>query len=501
MSLPVEGIIGDWGERISNKETFMYVLDEYWETVSRFWKSEKTIRDYLSDYEAYILPEINNKPLADCTREDFDMVIAAVPEKKRREEKVCNARTIAHMRRLIKLVLEAAEKENICPDLLWGTEYALEDTDENNLNRDEFVKLRKSLTIQEELQISELLLSEAKQQPENFGLALMFCLGLRNNEACGADFGDIHPLECDPSIHTLWVYKSTEKGTNVQRFSGKTSNVSRIIPLPEKLVCLLTQRRALLEDSFRSKQTADGSASQPEMEERIKADVDALPICGLGESFDIRCSAPKLTAAGTQLLKTIKIEQEMLALIDRDIRKPGRTEEGIAEKDPTVYLFRRNLGTHLYLLGLEDSEIQYILGHEIESDEEERNHYRNEEKLYPIALKMRQRPVVNSIAESAVYEMDGSIASFSNETQRKIHIPASNDGQEIQLIVRQREPYSTMNVSFSGNARVSPISYTIAPNPVSYSRTLSILDVYHVKYRKSESRRKTMLTRKQSQSD
>ena len=47
------------------------------------------------------------------------------------------------------------------------------------------------------------------------------------------------------------------------------------------------------------------------------------------------------------------------------------------------------------MLGLNDNEIQYIIGHDIEDPDDERNFYRNEERLYPIALKMEERPIVN----------------------------------------------------------------------------------------------------------
>ena len=65
-------------------------------------------------------------------------------------------------------------------------------------------------------------------------------------------------------------------------------------------------------------------------------------------------------------------------------------------KDPTAYLFRRNFGTHLHILGLSEPEIEYVIGHDIDDPYETRNEFVNEEKLFSIKQKMDRRPLVNS---------------------------------------------------------------------------------------------------------
>ena len=469
-----------WDAETKGKPTFAGVLIKHWDRVSKAWKAASTQKTYISDYENYILSELQDHPLEEYSREDFDRIVESIPRKKASEGRVCNEQTIRHIKHIIRRVLEVAEEVHVCKDVLWGSDYVLSETaEEEKLCQEEYVKLRKSFTIHEEISIANRILCDPNQEAEKFGLALMFCLGLRNNEACGADFGDINPLDCDPSIQTLWVYKSTEKGTNSQRFSGKTNNVSRIVPLPTKLSDLLQKRRALLEEHIASSAIPEGISK----EEYIKTEVDAMPIVGLGPDFDERCSAPILTSAGTTLLKEIKFEQEQLALIDRDIRMPGRTEEGIAEKDPTAYLFRRNLGTHLYLLGLEESEIQYIIGHEIEDASDERSFFRNEEKLYPIAQKMSLRPVVNTITSMPETTM-GSYYSHHDVNKEQLNINVEKKAR-YRLFIRQREPFSDLQIKLKPGSIGMSGHYTAFPCDEPFSETLSITNEYLTRYQKA----------------
>lgn len=456
----------EWNFIIDNKPTFAYVLFNCWDEVSNRWHADGTLDQYTNHYHDYVLPALNDKALVDCTREDFDNVMKHISEQRKEENLVYNNAQERHYRYIIKRVLEAADESGICPDFLWGTEYAFPDKgEEADLIEKEYVRLRKSFSIQEELMIYDRIMTDPEQPAVNFGLALMFCLGLRNNEACGADFGDIRPFDCDPEFSALWVHKSTEKGSNVQRHSGKTSNSPRIIPLPSKLKALLQRRRELLE-------------------ERLGVSVEALPIVGLGDSFDERCSAPILTKAGTQLLKGVKLDQEMLALIDRDLRAPGRTEEGFIEKDATAYLFRRNLGTHLYLLGLESSEIEYIIGHNIEDDNDERNYFRNEELLYPIAKKMALRPIVNDPTHKEVTVSDKPLEE-QDVHQARLILPSP---AQYKLTLRQQEPFSRLRVSLkqSDSDDTTNIKGTVvtAVHHDDYKDGLLITKEYQKKYSK-----------------
>lgn len=482
MALMDEVLSGNWNTYIDGKLTFYGVLDVCYDTVVQHW-NEDTQRNYLRHYERFVLPDLDDKALEDCTREDFDRVILALPKRKADLGQEFNEAVERHIWVIIETVLKAAEREGICPNVLWGSEYDISEAmTEEELCEKELVRLRKSLTVAEELAVAERVLQDPLQSGERMGLALMFCLGLRNGEACGADFGDIHPMDCDPSIHCLWVYKTTAVGGNIQKFGGKTHNVSRIIPLPATLKVLLEQRRKFLLLLAQSRSLDPEQSSfgpEPVSPEKV---VDHLPIACVSNNYSMRCSAALLTREGTALLKRVSMPEDMLAYINRDIRRPGRTEEGIIEKDPTAYLFRRNLGTHLYLLGLEDSEIQYIIGHEIEESGEERSFFRNEEKLYQIAKKMALRPIVNNTERPEQVRLNGNSFCQKSVYRKRFVIPAGKAVARARVRIIQREPGTEMRVRLCPDHSAIRGTHIQYQNEGPYEPVLTVMGQYWKRY-------------------
>ena len=106
--------------------------------------------------------------------------------------------------------------------------------------------------------------------------------------------------------------------------------------------------------------------------------------------------AEYLTAAGRAVLRKIHVNEDVVSYIDRRLHQDAGDMD-LRVKDPTTYLLRRNLGTHLYLLGMNETEIQYIMGHSIEDPYIIRNHFGNEDLLYEIHQKMKNRPFLNDL--------------------------------------------------------------------------------------------------------
>ena len=474
----------EFTEKIGEDWTFAGVLIEYWDEVGESWDENSTQITYLKDYKKYVLPLLNDLPLKDCDRTNFDRCLELLPLAKRKEGLKYDLRTERHIKWIIGKVLAVAERHGICPDILWGTDYSVpEKATDEELNEKELVKLRKSFSASEEVDIARLILEDPQQDGENFGLAAMFCLGLRNNEACGIKFGDIQPFCCDVNRYYMRIYSSTAIDSNEERFGGKTSNMARFIPIPTKLLDLLFRRRKLLcELALRGEITNDGKMEQFQDDQYVNAIVDNLPIACRGREYAISCSARVLTQAANRLLKRVAIEQEILSLIDRDIRRPGRTEEGIKEKEPTAYLFRRNLGTHLYLLGLNESEIQYIMGHDIEDDNEERSFFRNEEKLYPIAMKMEKRPIVNTIDAGISRKMHDAWLFERDVFQAEIHIPITENLKKVVVVVEQLEPLSNLKFKVKGPGDVF---YEQFPCEAPIGETVNITHFYHSHFLKA----------------
>lgn len=476
-------------ESINEKYTFFGVLNRFYSYdvttngktdiggISKNWKAESTRKGNKNDYENIIFPHIPQVPLETMTKEDFDEIIQTIKNEGGRGGRAYSASRLQTFKRLIKGVTEEAAKQGVCDDVLFGSSYTIPESETRSRNLEkELVKLRKSLSVKEEFLISQAILQNPLQHGQNIGLALMFCLGLRNEEACGLNFGDIKAMQYHSQCSCLWVYKSTKRGSNELQASGKTRNMARLLPVPTVLFKLLMARRRFLESEVTS-----GAITLP-----THTTIDDLPIVCSNSDYLERCNSKHLTAAGRQLLKDIHIEEDELAYIDIELEENRLAEDGIYEKDPTVYLFRRNLGTHLYILGLTEAEIQYIMGHDIEDPYESRNDFTNEDKLYQIKLKMDKRPLVNQIDSFPESESDLSTnccENFRNHTQKKVHI-VSDEPFQLKLNASALIPQNDIhiNIMYQGaNLRFGELHSLAGPTSTD-SRTVNITQQYHNVY-------------------
>lgn len=482
-------------ERIDDKHTFFGVLNRYYayeitdgkkgriDGISKNWNAESTLKNNKNDYENVIFPQIPEKALEDMTKEDFDEIIQNIEKLRGRGGRPYSPARLQGFKRLLKAVTEEAAKQGICNDVLFGSSYAIPESEARGKSlKKELVRLQKSLSIREEYLIVKSILEDPYQSGQHMGLALMFCLGLRNEEACGLDFGDMKPMQYHKPDSCLWVYKSTKRGTNELQPSGKTRNMARLLPVPAILLRLLTERRKFLE-----LEVAAGRLILP-----AHTSVDNLPIVCMNEDYLTRCNSKHLTAAGRQLLKEVDVKEDELAYIDIELEENRLVEDGIDEKDPTVYLFRRNLGTHLYILGLTEAEIQYVMGHEIEDPYENRNDFTNEDKLYQIKLKMDQRPLVNEIEPSSVTEVNVSdhyYESFQNQTQKKLHV-ASDAPVQIKLQSSACVPQNDihMDVVYQNAVLRFGELHALAGYTTPVARTVNVTQQYHDVYQKALAR-------------
>lgn len=467
-----------WVRQINGKLTFCGVLEEYYIVISRRWE-QSTREKYNRDYDIRILPALNahdSKTMDMYTKEDFDDAIEQIIETRTAAAGSPNAyadSTIQHFRHLIALVVITAADNGLCENVLWGTVFTLpESQDRRKADVQERIKYKKSLTVTQEYSVADALLTNVQQRGEEMGLLLMFALGLRNGEACGADYGDIKPMAYHPDCHTLWVYKSTVAGTSKLQASGKTKNADRIIPIPSVLYSFLMKRRCYL------KQCVDFSAAPNGI-----SCVDNLPIACTGNHFFTRCSAAKLTAAGRELFRKIKMEQRQLAYIDVSL---SSADNASFERDPTAYLFRRNFGTHLHILGLTEAEIQYVIGHDIEDLYETRNEFVNEEKLYEIKLKLDQRPILNDVS-NPIHALDfdhPSLIIDSSAPTPNVSIPANCSHINIHLTANEPGDAITIRRLFSRHPQSVDATEQAFIGPIKrdYPRTVNTLSTYHTLY-------------------
>ena len=158
----------------------------------------------------------------------------------------------------------------------------------------------------------------------------------------------------------------------------------------------------------------------------------------------------------------------------------------LREKDPTTYLLRRNLGTHLYLLGLDEAEIQYIMGHSIEDPYIIRNHFENEDLLYEIYRKMKNRPLLNdSDPYETALEINAGHCYHTVSSEPEVQLSVSPNGQsELQMNLSCDEPCASITVEAKPAVKMQLIK--VPPHTKKVSRRTNIIEEYHRTYQKAE---------------
>ena len=216
-------------------------------------------------------------------------------------------------------------------------------------------------------------------------------------------------------------------------------------------------------------------------------------------------------AAAEEEPEEVAAVEEAIAADTAEVAAPveEETEEaellpGEVEKDPTAYLFRRNVATHLSILGLRRNEIEYIMGHDIEDERDSRNFFRNEDKLYPIAIKMHERPVVNHLGARQVALEDDKRPLILNDVSRAtIHI-APDPKAAYSLYIREHEPNGKLKVTFRSDDNESRASilgtYKASPFDSEYQDKATMLISYHERYEAARERVKK-INQQQEKSD
>ena len=416
--------------KYDNSYTFYGALSHLYKYISKNWKKNETKIQYMKIYNNTILPAIkehNNKCIWQLTKEDFEDAIISIREKGYEiggKQQYYSESTIQKFQYLIYIVVYIASAFNYCDDVLWGTRFELSEGDSENNETEEKTVLKKSLTVQQEQELSKALTEDIRMDGAAVGLLLMFGLGLRNAEACGLNYGDIKPLRGYNHCYVAWIYKSTKIGTNELQSGGKTINTGRIIPVPKGVYDFLYRRKMCI---YRKLQ------DHPEAKRQEKFDIDNMPICCNGpigddiETYIKRCSANNISSIAPQYFKIAGIKSKQIALIDAELSDVGIVKI-LKEKDATAYLLRRNYATHLQILGLTTAEMQYLIGHDVEDAYESRNEFVNEERIYAMHLKLLHRPLVNDISADKKTQI-----SVNPDTVCKIRIVADEPSEPVYI--------------------------------------------------------------------
>lgn len=408
----LEQLKKNWIGEIDGALTFCGVLATHYSDCSKHWTKSATNELYQRQFDTIILPNIKDhdtKVVSEYSRQDFEETMEAIEKQGSLTSSSFTPyadSTLQHFRHLIEVVIRVAADKNLCDYILWGTSFKEVSTEVLSTELQFQIAHRKSFGVNEEKKIFNAIATNPMQRGQAMGLLLMFALGLRNGEACGVDYEDFREVTYNGiSFHVLWVYKSTISGSDVLQSGGKTGNADRVIPVPNKLMNLIKKRQALLQ-------------------EELGVNIEKLPVACLEQKYDTRCDANRLSSAARRLFREVGISSHVLYFLELALESDSEFQ-GMVEREPTAYFFRRNVGTIMHILGLTDSEIQYIIGHDIEDMYETRNEFLTIEKLYTIKVKLDQRLLFVESSSHLWDNVDMALATthqFLNIISQKVHI-------------------------------------------------------------------------------
>lgn len=396
----------------SNDLTFVGVLRRYFEPeneqelenvrkdktvvfVRQNWNVDEesiTIAQNINDYARDILPSLDReKALKDYTEEDFASILTRIQVKCRKEGRDIGEDRLAHFEDLLRVVYRVGVNNGLFEDLI-GKE-----TEEQGIKDEAAAKrtlLPKSLTLEQERFLLKMFFEAdiCTMKGELLAAFLQFFTGLRNEEATALLYRDIQDLPSGGSIFK--VYKSSPgRGGNI-RLSMKSSNAYRLVPVFDFLSKRLKKRRDYLQEL------------------NPNVDVNLCPIACKNLDYQTTIGSATLTESGKDLLMSLPSpNKDLLPALQKMLINLQKEGVNLEEKDPTSYLFRRNYATHLHNLGLSEFLCEFIIGHEIQEQGVERNHFvsdEEQEKIQKVFLKHPFNTFFSSENANTTGEMESS---------------------------------------------------------------------------------------------
>lgn len=443
--------------------------------ISKNW-NDNTKMSYIRDYEERLIPVLvsefgKEKPIHDFSEENFIRVLNILRSKHNYKDT-----TMEHYRRLLWVVYMAGVEHGCYEDQIFWIGF--DDIEDENPEKQEkqriqdMTRTRKSLSIDENLSIINWFreLDPLKVPGEDVGVLFMFFEGVRNNEACGANYSSVHFLNTYNKTPVFDMVQSTTTSNKIKA-GGKTSNAPRVIPLLLPFFNFLTKRKELL-----IQQIACGSIILPPGIDSV----DQLPIVCKGCDYFRRASTHDVTSAARSLFKKIGISKSELAYLQQLLFGQEFQNMQLEEKEPTAYLLRRNCSTILYNIEFTTPEVQYWIGHGIDDPALTRNSFADEESINDIATKIKKHPfhcLLCPTDETVVVEE----AFQGYENDKTFAIDVDEASSSFILSVTATEPQDEILVTIDSDKQIrgnASVSAPVTEFKTEVQNSSRILEVY-----------------------
>lgn len=437
--------------------------------------TDETKDAYVKYYNDYIFPLIDQTlPIKEYRLSTIKKLMAEIQDRSGHRDNTIQSR--AHL--LLDPIDAYYSEVGVYRNPLYGTSLRFGGTGKGAEERARLLKIKKSFSVEEELALAKVLLSDPETDDGALiGLAVMFLSGSRNGEACGYDFRDLLEMREHPGCYYLRMYRTTVGAGNELKAGGKTRNAPRNIPIPKVLSDFLIKRK----DYISTKITfpyRDANGCE-------YASVDDLPIACKGNAFWDRCDVPDLSAAGRKLLREdIKMALADFSDINYLIEQEMGTEEDLGEREPTTYLFRRNMATHLYTLGFNMTQIQYYMGHMLEATTLSRADFVDEALLYDIYCLLQAHPL-NQTKEEA-FTADAGRVAVENQFHLCCSIDMGSPGETYRLRVCGREWNDPITIQLDSNTGSCRAELRVEPQDKRPGAEVNVTKAIHASYAKHD---------------
>lgn len=434
VNLAVEGLEAE----INKNATFAGILKSQYAVIGKKWESKTVIDRYMKDYRYKVLPYFKDRPLKDYSLHYCEKVIAELEKQYPKSAK-------GHFRLLIRVVFDRAAEIGEIRFPLWGTlfdsrqSFSLVDKVRNGIK-----KLVKFFSVEQEFLICDQIFQDPKQDGYRMGLLIMFLTGARNLEAAAICFSDIVIKGGRPC---LVIINSIEELSAKAKAGTKTKNGSRYFPISWKFYHFLMKRKTWVQGKITSGEIKFKRGSEIQK-------LDDLPIACDGENWTQYCTPSKLTDAGRELFKQIKITTEQMQILNEDmVLNENETIFG-RFKDATAYAMRRNMAGHLSDCGCNIYEARYLFGHALDYGDIRRHHFVNDDEIIILHNLISNRPLASEI------NSDGATVNLEQETVTVKDIfraagtieTAGREGQTLVIKILARESHVITEVSLSINS-------------------------------------------------
>lgn len=435
-------IAENWSDIDHNgKRNFVWYLRKYFndggksDPIKTGWDPE-TVKKYISNYENIIIPAMSETDfgltdLSLFTRDDLEAVLFIIGEKRILQgEDQYDEEYMNHFRFIIWRVYKAGFENGHYDDQLGFERIKLFGKGTDKISKARMEILKKSLTLEEEERIAEWFKTELNPEVsdgELYGLLLMYCLGLRNAEACGLTFMNISKIQSRDYSCAFITTTLDDKGR--RKVGGKTDNMPRIIPVYDFLRDIIQARK----EAIVRKLSSDGIPSPEQV-------VEKYPIACKKLEFEKNAISRDLTKAGGELLnklcdKDFDLRSE---LVSQQLFRERLKDELVDEKDSTTYLFRRNFATGLYGLGFSINQCQYLMGHLFEGNNDLREYYTNTDRQDELRRLFDHHPIKLFFGESV--------------DRIKVQIKHSTKKKTVHFDVHSKEPNADIKLRLIGSS-------------------------------------------------